>query len=504
MKIIQNIQERLGKSSLFLILLPVFYLLHMVTEYYPMLTLKDLFIPVTAWMLGLPVLLFLAIRYIKASWVQYAMTFFYLEIVYFFFSTIYLFIEKYIPFLAHYKYLLPLIVAIGVFLFISSRKKKAPPYRFFLYLNTLLIILVIVECIQLVIKTLPEKTFTALHQSNGDLPQLPPCDSCIKPDVHYIVFDGYAGSDALQHFWQYDNSALDSFFRTHGFYNVAHAKSNYNYTSFSIGSILNMDYHQRAFDQKIDLLLYCEGIKTIKNNPVCRLFQQLGYTIINQSFFPIPGDKPRQSISYLSNKKAILMSPTLPSRLINDIGWQAGIKQLTFNSSRFIEENTANSRLSLQQLQNTYKQLMQIAGQQHKKPAFVYSHFMLPHKPYLFDSTGHLTPDSTWHNNSYKKASYLSQLKHTNTVIRNIVTQLLKPGNRPRVIIIQSDHGYREFPKNLKQLEFSNLNAIYFPDQQYTGLYDSISSVNTFRVILRKYFNAPLPLLKDSTVYIRH
>ena len=37
----------------------------------------------------------------------------------------------------------------------------------------------------------------------------------------------------------------------------------------------------------------------------------------------------------------------------------------------------------------------------------------------------------------------------------------------------------------------------------YDRLYDSISSVNTFRVVLDQFFHQQLPLLKDSLVYLK-
>jgi hypothetical protein len=263
-----------------------------------------------------------------------------------------------------------------------------------------------------------------------------------------------------------------------------------------------MDYLKMKFDTKINLLLYSNGIKTIVNNRVCRIFQQQGYTIINHSFFLMPGDEPRQNPGFLINRSDLLLSPTLYTSARNEIGWN--FRNILFFKKGVTEEQKKDTRLSLQQIQSTYKDLLAVAEQPHDKPVFVYGHIMLPHDPFFFDSTGHLTPESTWYGNFTDKDRYLPQLKYTNTLVKNIALQLQKPGNRPRVIIIQGDHGFRGFPDSMKELEFSNLNAIYFPDQQYSGLYDSISSVNTFRVILHKYFNASLPLLKDSTVYIRH
>jgi hypothetical protein len=72
------------------------------------------------------------------------------------------------------------------------------------------------------------------------------------------------------------------------------------------------------------------------------------------------------------------------------------------------------------------------------------------------------------------------------------------------VIILEGDHGYRFYEKKDRLKEFRNLNAYYFSDRDYRSLSDSISPVNTFRVVLNKYFCNSLPLLKDSSIYLIH
>lgn len=497
---IKYITEKLSKTTGFLVLLPLFYLLHMVTLYQPVLNLKDLFIPVTAWLLGIPLLLFLIVQYARLSLLKYVVVLVYTEVVFFFFNTIQLFFKNYLPFLSHYKYLLPVLAVGALLLIFSARKKKAPPFRFMLYLNTLFIILLLNECVQLVIAG-PQRNHPPSSSYNDTT--IKPCDSCVKPDVYFLVFDEYQGSKGLKAFWQYDNSGLDTFLTNNGFYNVTNSRSNYNWTSISIGSILNMDYHKREYPNEIDLLQYCDGIKTIANNRVCQFFQQQGYEIYNRSFFPLPGAPSIYDPGFLVDIPELLLTPTLYHKILHEIGWNFGkvLGPLTAPVSDEVKKNTC---IQLQQINYTYTNLLAFAGERHVKPVFVYGHFMLPHDPYFYDSTGRLTPEPTWYNQFSVKEGYLPQLKYTNTLIKELVRHLLQPAKRPRIIIIQGDHGFRGMPDNMKDLEFNNLNAIYFPDKQYNQLYDSISSVNTFRVILQKYFNAPLPLLKDSTVYIRH
>ena len=48
---------------------------------------------------------------------------------------------------------------------------------------------------------------------------------------------------------------------------------------------------------------------------------------------------------------------------------------------------------------------------------------------------------------------------------------------------------------------FSILNAYYFPDGNYDDLYQSISPVNTFRVLFNRYLGADLELLEDRCLW---
>ena len=100
--------------------------------------------------------------------------------------------------------------------------------------------------------------------------------------------------------------------------------------------------------------------------------------------------------------------------------------------------------------------------------------------------------------------SYLDQLQYANKLLKAFFKIMSVKRKRECVIIIQGDHGFREL-KNAsgRELMFMNLNTFYFSDKNYTDLYDGISPVNTFRVVLNKYFCQQLPLLKDSTIFLQ-
>jgi hypothetical protein len=62
------------------------------------------------------------------------------------------------------------------------------------------------------------------------------------------------------------------------------------------------------------------------------------------------------------------------------------------------------------------------------------------------------------------------------------------------VIIIQGDHGGINAPPDGRM---KILNAYYFPEGGNQYLYQSISPVNSFRVLFDAYFNGNYPIIAD-------
>jgi hypothetical protein len=87
--------------------------------------------------------------------------------------------------------------------------------------------------------------------------------------------------------------------------------------------------------------------------------------------------------------------------------------------------------------------------------------------------------------------------------MKKLITAIKNNTTGNAVIVILGDHGFR-VPTDEKHPAwvFQNLNAVYFPQKDYNLLYDSITSVNEFRVVLNTLFHQKLPLLKDSTIYL--
>ncbi len=151
--------------------------------------------------------------------------------------------------------------------------------------------------------------------------------------------------------------------------------------------------------------------------------------------------------------------------------------------------------------------LEEVASEAERKdgqPKFIYAHFMMPHFPYLFDSLGHRKSDREIYEekdtNPY--TAYLGYLRYTNLGLVGLVRHIRQqdPG---AVILLCGDHGYRGAANPQDPLfQFQNLNAVYFPDQEYSQWAGKVSFVNQFRIVFNQLFHAGYPLLKDSTVLL--
>jgi hypothetical protein len=157
------------------------------------------------------------------------------------------------------------------------------------------------------------------------------------------------------------------------------------------------------------------------------------------------------------------------------------------------------------------------------QPTFTFAHLVCPHPPMIFGPHGEeigteheryerfmLTNDRA--NGRYRKPedfarAYKDQSIFITRRIQETIDRILAESPEPPIIIVQSDHGSElnldmESVRNTDLHErMSILNAYYFPGGRYEGLYDSISPVNSFRVVFNTFFGAKLPLLPDRSFF---
>lgn len=483
----------------YIFLLPLFYIWHVNNAYFPFITLTTSLLYLGYYILLSLIFFMLSFLLLKNSIKAGILTTSFLAI-FFFFGAIYDLLKGTgaLAFLFSYKFLLGLIFLSLFAIAIILRKRKAPIRlnKFFLILFSLLVMLEagisvlkqtkgkerkkVIEEYSLVL----EKNSTGVTSEN-------------LPDIFFIVFDAYTSSKALKKYFHFNNDVLDSSLLQKGFYISTNSKSNYNSTPLSIGSAFNMQYFNSSLEgSPNDAYHLLEGAYFLKNSFIPSILEKKGYNIVNYGMCDIKDHPASVTPVFREYEIKALSLETLWGRIQRDILWNVtpliSLENPVFNSEKFIRRNLYN-----------YSGFLDELKKESNTPRFVVGHLLLPRRPAYVDRTG--KPRTISMNDFTDKTHdslYLEQLIYANTLIDSLSTIASKPRTRPLVLIIEGDHGnrYGDWGKHIREKQFMNLNLYYFSDKNYSSLYDSISPVNSFRVVLNKYFKADLSLLKDSTI----
>lgn len=103
---------------------------------------------------------------------------------------------------------------------------------------------------------------------------------------------------------------------------------------------------------------------------------------------------------------------------------------------------------------------------------------------------------------------YIGQLQYINKRVIELVDNILSMDDGFSVIVLQGDHGPRSMVdwNNLDRICweecYSILNAYYLPDNDYRTFHESMTPVNTFRIIFNRYFGTNYRLLKDTCYFL--
>ena len=406
--------------------------------------------------------------------------------------------NRLLSFLNRYTILLPLMV-IGTFgLVYFLKRKPALQKKLFLYLNTLLIIYCLLDGVLLVNKSLKSQRDTAV-QVSFDYKKV-----SAKPDFYYLLFDEYPGYKSLQAAFDFKNDSLYGFLQGNGFA-ILPSVSNYNFTVFSMASILNMRYVNDDYDHEHELTDQ-RGFRNrsidIKNAAVFSIYKSMGYQIENFSIFDIGNQNcVNPDESFLPVHIRVLTNRMLHNRLRKHIGWwfRGTILQNFFIQQEAIYEadKTNNDIINL---------LSKSLTQKSDKPKFCYAHLTMPHSPYFRDSTGALIRNEKGEAISSTDTKYfLTYLKYANTVITSLVNKIIQH-NPAAIIVVMSDHGFRDYNNHKEYYapSFDNMCAVRFPNKNMLPYKDSMSTVNFFPFVFNSQYGQQIPYLKDSTIWLNY
>ena len=148
-------------------------------------------------------------------------------------------------------------------------------------------------------------------------------------------------------------------------------------------------------------------------------------------------------------------------------------------------------------------------------PKFVFAHLMYAHTPLVLDAAGgNVTPQGNYSwttpvgkGDKQFMEAYRGQLSYLNTKLETVVRRIIAESARPPVIMLQGDHGPEmglsrgSLSESDVDGRYSIFNAYLFPEGGEEKLYDSISPVNSFRILFNHYFGTSYPLLEDKSYY---
>ena len=399
--------------------------------------------------------------------------------------------------IGRHRYLLPpfgIIFAIGVYSMLKTKKNFSD---FTTIANVIAIAILLVSVSNIFVYALENNDddySTVLNNRFNYNDGLPASALDYTPNVYYIILDRYADSKILKDVFDFDNQDFISQLSARGFHVTENSHSNYASTVLSLTSSLNMEYVNYladavGVDSSDNKLLY----QLYNDNNIMNIFKSFNYTLVSSHPFP--------DYLTLSGYEMCTNSPlTSPLQIVL---WESTILSpiFTINSERSHADRILCQFSELSSLHNSTKE-----------PFFAYVHFLLPHPPYVFDPSGNFkalqtNAASTLEENNL---AYIDQVQFANKKIIETIDKILLESNFPPIIILQGDHGtytlLQKYGGNWDNLSgesitemMSVLNAYYLPDQNTDLIYDSITPVNSFRLILNAYFNANYEILDDKS-----
>jgi hypothetical protein len=487
------------RTPFYLFLLPIFFIWHGFNENFGNITFLNCLLLTVTYLGASAFLYFISLLFFK-GYIKASLFATFLMGFYCFFGALQDFLKYHAHPISRYSVLLSLFIISVIALGIYLKRTKRSFFRLSLLLNLVFSLYILIDFADISWKIIsPPASQLAVYSPDNYKDSIKICADCPRPDIYFLLFDAYTGTRTLKERFGYDNSDLDSFLLQNGFSIQSRSRSNYFFTPFSMASTLNMQYLTGIPNPNactLDDYEHC--INMVRENEVIKILSRQGYDIINYSVFDLAGNPSRLDESFLPLKTKLITESTLFARMRKDMGWILTINKINFFSGNIVYQTLINTNKCIE---NVKKE----SELESKRPRFIYAHFYLPHAPFYFDKFGNPKKESDilHETKEFSLQAYLDYLPYAKKRVEELIGAVKKNTEGKAVILFMSDHGFNnEILKSDHVYSFQNQNAVYFPDRDYAQLYDSITNVNQFRVILNTLFKQNLPLIKDSTIFL--
>jgi len=466
----------------FIYLFPSLAYLIGVKDYAAFTNTTDLIFQILIFTIVTLLLYFIAKKISKKN-VRFILLLFYTLIVYTFFGNIKLNLAKSVPFLAHYPSLLILLGALFVILYFLFRNQKIRKFVFS-YSNMLVLVLLVFQLGQFI--------YAKASQSDPIINPTPTKAFSDKPNLYFVLFDGYPGFEALDSLFTYDNTQHKIALEQRGYHVIDSIRSNYNYTLAAMSSLFNINYVDREQSMPVsDFSFMYKARKAINYSTIAQAFQEENYKINNLSIFPFANQKGvADYIGYLTPLQ-IANKYFFHNYLLNDLAKNDKYKYLPIVS-------LYEKPLDRYYYQNKRIFTDCIASINPSEPTFTYAHLLLPHEPYLTDSAGNLWKDLSA---IPEQEAFLQYTKYASKLMLDLADAIEQKDSNAAVLFL-SDHGYRGLTGEDKKYSYHNFLALKTPDNKYDQIENVKSNIHVFPYLLNNYYGQDIEYKKDSTFYI--
>ena len=346
-------------------------------------------------------------------------------------------------------------------------------------------------------------------------------DSPARPDIYYIIPDGYPSDAWLASEMDYDNTDFTKALKDRGFIVADHAQSNYGATLLSIASILNMRFfedNQSKFSD-IDYLRL-----SIATSNVARQLQRLGYTYVQFAsgvFSPSPIADINRDFTPSGSIDIRREDTNLGQQALNGLRrsgipvWEVDFFFRRPFMSTYI--NTTAFRIIRSQLEQlrwgpelppydasaperflaSIDEVESIVAM--PEATFTIVHLLKPHYPVSFNESGEIIE---W-NYSPSHNEFFAEFGFTNAKYLELIDMILQGSEHQPIIILQADHGStygRSASKDNRATLFDVYAAYFLPVPYAIDIPSPHTLINTFPLILNEVFGADYALKEDRLI----
>lgn len=383
-----------------------------------------------------------------------------------------------------------LVAALMVLTVIYVRRLRRTLELMSAVMNVVAAVMVVTLLVPIVAQESRAARITRRHaepESASLLARRPQATSPGVPDIYFIVLDRYPGLSMARELYGFDNQPFLDFLSDLGFYVAESSACNYARTDMSLASTLNADYVGPDYQSAVSGLRRRLLHERIQDGSVWRRLRGAGYEIRHLGTW------------WRSTRVNRQADVNINYGLLSEFFMEFYKTTLLYPVGALLDLGSHREQWMREQVKFAYLDTAALP----ESPVFVFAHFLLPHDPYVFASDGGYQGRLRQIRIGVEDG-FVGQLEYVNERLRHWVSEVVQDTSRASIIILQSDEGPRA-PENFSARDasvtlsarFQILTAYRFPDADCSTLYQSISSVNTFRLVFAKVFGDSANLLPD-------